>query len=208
MSARIEQKSKNAKHKPALGRILGAAACVGLGAALLAEMCLKPGSSAQKSASNESSESSMPSRLGSEPEPIKSESQAQAFASQATGAFSASTPLLAPSLNEIREEVKIDPHQTPASLIRFARKVGERMERAKASAQEARSLMGELESCVQNEDSSIAPSAQVFCLQNAAELARLEPELSERAGRLRQLASAEVIQQLEAYETLIRTSTQ
>jgi hypothetical protein len=74
-----------------------------------------------------------------------------------------------PTLEEIRNEVTEDPHNTPKSLIGFSIDIGERMRSVKNES-EATDLFREFEDCLFHKSNSSAQSIQALCLLNARRL--------------------------------------
>jgi len=97
------------------------------------------------------------------------------------------SPAPAPDLRTLREEIARNPHAVPASLTRFAREVGARIERARESKEATLSLFSALEECAAAPE---APSLAAYCAVNAVRVARFRPaELRPRIEDLRKRIS-------------------
>ncbi len=95
-----------------------------------------------------------------------------------------------PRTEQVRREIENDPHRTPPSLLRFAERMGEKMDIARVEAVFARDFMGELENCVQSSEGAL--SAKALCLRNAERLAGSHPQLNPILERMRSRAPEEV----------------
>ena len=81
-----------------------------------------------------------------------------------------------PLLSTLREEIKLNPHTTPQSLVEYAQQIGKRMENAMTSSYNASLLFEELTECVESQDYQGSPSLQAFCISSAERLAQAHPE--------------------------------
>lgn len=103
-----------------------------------------------------------------------------------------SVKVIPPRNEDLREEVKADPHVTPPSLVKFAANVGERMKLALQSETEAASFFNELEDCLSESGDSVSPSAQALCLNEARRLSLRFTSLAKRFEKVSGAAEPEV----------------
>ncbi len=73
-----------------------------------------------------------------------------------------------PLKEELKEEVRANPHQTPPALLLFAGRLGELMELASENSADKKIILQELESCAL--DDQAAALARALCLSNAEKL--------------------------------------
>lgn len=101
-----------------------------------------------------------------------------------------------PALDQVREEVRQNPHHTAPTLVSFARSLAPKMEAAQHSPEKARSLFEELRNCAlgyaKAGEQSLA-SVQALCLHNAKRLSETHPGLAQGYRSLTQKASPEVM---------------
>ena len=107
-----------------------------------------------------------------------------------------------PDKNDVKAEAGQNPHGTPISLIRFAKKLGTLSEKALQNSDDATRLADELGVCAL--DDTIAQSSRALCLSNIERLGEIYPHLQEKAAKTRELVSSEVIMLHESKELLIR----
>ena len=89
-----------------------------------------------------------------------------------------------PEIQEAQSEIRDNPHQTPPSLIQFAKSLGPLMEKAMKSTEDARFLLPELEECVSH--SSVLVSARTLCLSRAEQLGKAHQELQSEVQGVRE----------------------
>jgi hypothetical protein len=107
---------------------------------------------------------------------------------------------IAPRPEVLAAEVKDNPHQTPPSLLRFAARVADRMQRARASTADASKLIDEFDDCVR--DDRQVYSVQVICYVNAGRLAGFHPTLKARWQDVHEHASPDVLRLAQAMDQL------
>lgn len=103
-----------------------------------------------------------------------------------------SKPLMSllPSNALIRAEAESDPHQTPASLLRFGADLGVRMARARTSESVAADLLTQLGQCAGDSPLQV----QALCLVSAHELGGLWPALHPKAQQIIRSADPKTLQ--------------
>jgi hypothetical protein len=90
-----------------------------------------------------------------------------------------------PTIEEIRDEVSGDPHNTPTSLLSFASSISDTLagidtmmkQSPEAGLDRARQLVRFLESCAINSDERTLPTVKAFCFMNLENLSKARPEL-------------------------------
>jgi hypothetical protein len=97
-----------------------------------------------------------------------------------------------PHTEDVKLEVRENPHVPPSSLIRFAEKLGPLMEKAKRNPDDAELLVNELSACVSEED--LIVSARSVCLTKAEELARNYPKLENDVEKIRKQSQEDAIE--------------
>ncbi len=98
---------------------------------------------------------------------------------------------LIPKIEDIREEIAQDPHQTPQSLLNFAVELSEKMDVALRSREASEFLLSELKDCTAGEKVKTAPSASAACIKNAYELSAKYDELRHEADLVNSQADPE-----------------
>ena len=94
-----------------------------------------------------------------------------------------------PKIDQVRDEVKRDPHSPPPSGVKFAMNLVGRMEKAEGSREEAEKLFAELSECATNRDASVGvPSMKALCIQSARDLTKKYPELQARFDEMKKNA--------------------
>jgi hypothetical protein len=97
-----------------------------------------------------------------------------------------------PSLDQIREDAKKDPHTLPESELKFAAELGRRMEDAK-SQDSAESLFTELKECVLDVNIKTSETVRTSCLSAALDLGDRFPTLKASADTLQSQAPPDVV---------------
>jgi hypothetical protein len=92
--------------------------------------------------------------------------------------------LTPPTLDEMDADLDKSPHYTPASLIRFAETLSDRMRVASASLPEAETLFTQLKECVLRFKGRTSPVTQALCLNHADRLSQIHAELSPEYKKL------------------------
>jgi hypothetical protein len=95
-----------------------------------------------------------------------------------------------PDKLKVQEEFRNNPHTTPESLNKFAKKMGPLMERALKNGDDAGVLINELRDCAYDE--SVALSARALCVSNCENLGKAHPEMKEKSGEIRANVSLDV----------------
>lgn len=95
-----------------------------------------------------------------------------------------------PDKNEVKEEVRKNPHATPKSLIDFAQAFAPLFEKSINNQVDASVFIDELDDCVSNE--SVPQSARAQCLLNAEKLSKIHPQLKEKTNKIRKEAPRDV----------------
>jgi len=101
-----------------------------------------------------------------------------------------------PSADTVRSEIAKNPESPPASLLSFAKTLGEELALGITSEAGARAHLKRLQSCIESDD--VAPAAQVLCLRHAELLETRYPALAadvdkisdEAPERAREIAAA------------------
>lgn len=75
---------------------------------------------------------------------------------------------LLPLQEELKEEVRLNPHQTPPALLLFAGRLGELMDLAEENSSDRKIFLKELEDCALDENA--AATARALCVSNAEKL--------------------------------------
>ncbi len=106
---------------------------------------------------------------------------------------------IAPRVEQIRDQVALDPHGTPSGLMEFADEVGREMEEGFQSPEKAKELARMLEGCALPElEMPISQSARALCAENLRRLAeRFPAELRADWERVRSALPARVLEILE-----------
>lgn len=105
-----------------------------------------------------------PSPSTSQPVPLITGSSPSAAASP--GRPGVTFPVM-PSLKDVAAQVKLNPHALAPGLMNFAASLGQRMETALGSEDEASRFFPELQSCALARGEQSSRSAQALCLENA-----------------------------------------
>lgn len=107
-----------------------------------------------------------------------------------------------PTVDITKEEVEKAPHQAPASLIIFAKRLGPLMEKGLKNSTDAELLSHELEECAM--DSSIIQSARATCVVSLERLAKKYPELNVDAERIKNSVAPDVKKLLNYRDNQLR----
>jgi hypothetical protein len=103
---------------------------------------------------------------------------------EATEADKVAVTLL-PENQEVLEEIRNNPHETPASLVEFASQIGKKMELAIKDPRAAKELVKELETCAEKaKQDSAKMTLEVFCIEQATKLSNRHRELQETVENL------------------------
>lgn len=106
-----------------------------------------------------------------------------------------------PAPNQVRQEVRDDPHRVPPSLIRFARILGSELERAHADPSFAIQLLSSLEECVRSTE--VIESARAVCLRQSKRIPGFHPSdtrLPIAAARVYEAAPKRVLEIADALD--------
>jgi hypothetical protein len=97
-----------------------------------------------------------------------------------------------PDKLQVKSEAGAHPHQTPDSLIKFAKALGPLVEKAKQNPPEARQLLDEMGNCASDEN--VFVSARALCVSKAEQLTKAFPELENKLNEIHQNADRKVIE--------------
>ncbi len=97
-----------------------------------------------------------------------------------------------PYTENVRSEIRENPHQTPESLVKFAEKLGPLVEKASNNRKASKILAHELGDCVSSE--SVIVSARALCLSMIEDLVSAHPQLKNEALKVRSGAAVDVIE--------------
>jgi hypothetical protein len=98
----------------------------------------------------------------------------------------------APKLEQVREEVKRDPHSPPASTMEFARNLGHRLDEAMKTPESAAAFLPELEGCVSGRDVQVQ-SVRATCLAAVRRMGLKVPSLRARTDAIFRSADPEIV---------------
>lgn len=107
-----------------------------------------------------------------------------------------------PDQADVKKEVGINPHQTPESLVNFARALGPLMEKALKNHDDASLLVKELQDCALDE--KVAYTARALCVSNAEKIGKTHPEMKAKAEDLRANVSPDVKELLNKKNMLLK----
>lgn len=107
-----------------------------------------------------------------------------------------------PDQADVKKETGASPHQTPESLVNFAKALGPLMEKALKNHDDANLLVKELEDCAMDE--TVAHTARALCVSNAEKLAKAHPEMKAKADDLRATVSPDVKELLDKKNVLLK----
>lgn len=100
---------------------------------------------------------------------------------------------LAPSREDLRQEVAKNPHDTPVSLLSFSAGLYERTAAALQDPAAAETLFEELQDCVTGTDQKGKTSVQAICMLNARRLHEKHESLSRRYENLERQADPKIL---------------
>jgi hypothetical protein len=117
--------------------------------------------------------------------------------SASTSAPQQHAPLISvtPTLQNLRDDIAKDPHNAPASMIKFAVELGHRMDDAEKSRAFAGDFLDDLESCTLSGDN--ASSIRALCLSHANRLSAKYEDMKPRVENLARRADPEVTRLLQ-----------
>jgi hypothetical protein len=98
-----------------------------------------------------------------------------------------------PTARELADDVRINPHNPPLSLVRFAMEMSPRLEEALRNENAAQKLFGELENCVTDKRLEGAVSTQAVCLNDAKQITEKHASLGSRYDLLTRHASPQAL---------------
>lgn len=110
-----------------------------------------------------------------------------------------------PQKEDIIREIKSNPHETPPSLLSFAKKMTPLMEKALSRREDAQVLAKELNSCAMDE--SVIQTARASCVTNLERLATRHLNLADQAQELRSTVSPDVQVILDNKDLILKNNT-
>lgn len=108
-----------------------------------------------------------------------------------------------PLKDDVKSEVREHPHQTPRTLITFAKALGMMSEKAFLNATNADLFMDELDDCTSND--KIAESARALCFNKAEKVAQKFPALQEKFKSLKERTPASVGITVRKHKSILKT---
>jgi hypothetical protein len=106
-----------------------------------------------------------------------------------------------PKNDQLKEQIRSQPHSTPRALLTFAKQVGPLMEKALKNETDAKVLMNQFHDCALDE--TIAVAGRALCVQDTEKLAELHPHMKNKASALRASVSPEVQKILDTNDSFI-----
>lgn len=113
--------------------------------------------------------------------PSSFKDQEHPFEEEAPQKFSVSREV--PSVRSVQEDLERDPHGPSQSLLKFAKKVGQQIEKLQ-NVSEAEDLLEDLKECALDPQSYTAGNVKAYCWSEIQVLGRLFPELKEKVTLL------------------------
>jgi hypothetical protein len=155
---------------------------------------------------NYASPTPAPTKSGS-PTPVILETPLQGARNENASPESKKTLTLeaeSPTLDLVRKEAEQNPHETPPSILKFAADLGEKMQVARQSENEARKFYPELSNCARDVPAgSYASTPQTLCFTDAVELAKQYPSLARNLDGLKQDLDPDTLKRFNQFEKVM-----